>query len=181
MGVRDYACNAYSGMEIIVCRDSTNHRSRLPVSLLLAVALLLNVAPAFATLGEGVASIDADQQALHAELRVDRTGAYFDYVLQLPHGLTVNEFVNSAGVVFEVTWSGKGRRPDMRQLLGAYFEYLNTPVDHARSRSRRVEVSGPQVVIHSQGYARFFKGSAYVPGLLPASLSGPIPVPAHPE
>jgi Protein of unknown function (DUF2844) len=179
--LRDYSHNIHLDVELDVCTDSSGRNRTLSVSLLFALALLVNIPPAFATLGEGVASVAADQQALHADLSIDKTDAYTDYVLQLPQDLTVHEFVNTAGVVFEVTWSGKGRRPDMHQLLGSYFEYLNAPVDHARSRSRKVEVTAAQIVIHSEAYARFFKGAAYLPTRLPASFSGPISVPLQSE
>jgi hypothetical protein len=161
--------------------DSPTYKAKCLPSLVAGFALIANATPAYATLGAGLASIDSDRQAMRGDLRVGQSQGYTDYVLELPHGIRVNEFVNAEGVVFEVAWSGKGRRPDMHELLGEYFDYLNVPVAHARSRSRILDVALPQIAIQSHGFGRFFKGIAYLPEQLPASLTGPVPVPRGKE
>jgi hypothetical protein len=132
---------------------------------------------AFAALGGDVASITADQKAMDATLTSNTESAYVDYVLMLKNGIVVHEFV-SAGQVFQVTWSGKGAKPDMNQLLGKYASSYPGNDGSAHSpteRNSRVERS--DFVMHSSVQNRFFSGSAHVPDLLPVGMQAPLNVP----
>ena len=65
--------------------------------LLIAIAL---ATPAFATLGENVATVQADQAHMRASGRMTKSSAYTMHELQSPNGAVVREFVSPAGMVF---------------------------------------------------------------------------------
>ena len=144
-----------------------------------AGAIVLAPACAQAALGGDAASVAADQAAWGASLAVSAASGYTDYVLQLPRGLVVHEFVNASGLVFEVTWSGKGHRPDMARLLGAWQGRMVATAGGARATARRVDLVASDLVIHSALHSRWFSGTAHLPAQLPASLTGPLAVPAR--
>jgi hypothetical protein len=147
----------------------------------LACAGAVALAPvcAQAALGGDAASVAADQSAWGAGLAVATAPGYTDYALQLPRGLVVHEFVNAAGLVFEVTWSGKGHRPDMARLLGAWQGRMVAMAGGARATARRADLVASDLVIHSALHSRWFSGTAHLPAQLPASLAGPLAVPAR--
>lgn len=130
-------------------------------------ASLLITGSCWAALGGNLASVNSDQQAWNAtQTSTVMTGASV-YALTLPNGVIVREFTDATGNVFAVAWEGPVM-PDFQRLLGSYFgsyqEALNT-------QSRGVHVKTTTLVIESGGMMRSFKGRAYLPNLLPASLS----------
>lgn len=157
--------------------------------------LVLSASPAFAALGGDAESVAADAAAWHATTTQSIVDGYTDNRLVLPRGLVVHEFVNGAGRVFEVTWSGKGGRPDMSRLLGAYADRWvesGTSASAASSASasasasarrgpgpiaRHAERADADFALHSAVHNRYFTGSAHVPSQLPAALHVPLPVP----
>lgn len=145
------------------------------------LALACYGAPAWAALGGDRASVEADQAALSATLATHAEQGYTDYALSLPSGVVVHEFVNGNGQVFEVTWNGKGVRPDMRQILGGYFDRLQgSNANASASRSplaRRADHVSADVEFHSVVRNRWFSGTAHLPAQLPSSLSQALAVP----
>ncbi|HXA48311.1 MAG TPA: DUF2844 domain-containing protein [Burkholderiaceae bacterium] len=143
--------------------------------------------PAFATLGGNSVSVTADQTALQASMSKSEKTGYTDYALTLANGIIVHEFVNSANQVFEVTWNGKGMRPDMKQILGSYFSRFGTNANATQSAqkneqrptTRHVERVGANFEMHSAVHNRLFSGTAHIPSMIPTSLSGPLSVPAE--
>jgi len=86
-------------------------------------------------------------------------------------GSTVKEFINSAGIVFAVSWQGPWR-PDLKQLLGSYytiFQQENAKRVTARARAPGV-ISSQDFVIKTRGHAHAFQGLAYVESMLPAGV-----------
>ena len=129
-----------------------------------------------ASLGGDAASIAADQSAWHAtQTRSNGTG-YTDYRLTLPDGLIVHEFLNGAGKVFEVSWAGKGHKPDMTRLLGTYSSRITAAAPAAGPMQRRADAVAPDVEMHASMHQRFFSGVAHLPKELPAALAGPVPL-----
>jgi hypothetical protein len=119
-------------------RNSSGVRPMKAAMHLAIAAVALASLPAFATLGGNSASVVADQKAFQATMKTSEQSGYTDYSLTLANGIIVHEFVNSANQVFEVTWNGKGMRPDMKQLLGSYFSLFGrTATDSPRSDARR--------------------------------------------
>ena len=56
-----------------------------------------------------------------ALLRIARDDAYTVHEMQSSSGTAVREYVSSTGTVFAVAWQGPWL-PDLRQLLGPYFD-----------------------------------------------------------
>jgi len=154
------------------------------------LAALLALSPSvWAALGDGEDSVGADAVALKAVHRAVAAGApgapgaqggsgtvtgaasaYTVHELQMPAGTTVHEFVSTAGVVFAVSWKGPFK-PNLRQILGRYFDrYANGPRDAAASRSR-LRIAAPDLVARSSGHMRAFSGLVYVPSLVPAGVT----------
>jgi Protein of unknown function (DUF2844) len=77
----------------------------------------LGAGPAWATLGQSVASVHTDQQALQAHRRTITHDGYEVEHLEAADGTVVREYVSPAGLVFGLAWQGP-TVPDMTQLLG---------------------------------------------------------------
>ncbi len=88
----------------------------------------------------------------------------------LESGTQVREWINAAGIVFAVAWSGPFL-PDLREQLGTHFQAL---ADGQRSQGRgsrsRVSVQQADLVIFSGGRMGAFEGRAWIPSLLPAGF-----------
>lgn len=152
---------------------------KVAIQLAIAAAALVSL-PAFATLGENSASVTADKLALSATMTTSTQSGYTDYALTLANGIIVHEFVNSANQVFEVTWNGRGMRPDMKQILGSYFSHFGVQSKEARRPlSRRADRTGHNFEMHSAVHNRWFTGTAHVPSMIPSTLSGPLALPVE--
>lgn len=140
--------------------------------LLIGAALWLLAAPAHAVLGGSSASIVADRLHMAANERASQGPTFTIHALTLANGAVTREFARRDGVVFAVTWSGPSR-PDLRQLLGGYFEAVQTSsaptgVRHLR---RPLSISHGGMLLHAGGHAGHFRGAAYLPALAPAGFS----------
>ena len=137
------------------------------------VALLVIPTSTFASLGGSVSTVEADRvQMRAAQLRIMRTSSYTFHELQSPAGVTIREYYGPAGTVFGVAWEGPWP-PDMRQLLGQYFEQFQraNEANRATRRARGVlVVNDGSLVVQITGHARSFSGFAYAPGLLPQGV-----------
>ena len=142
----------------------------MKTALAVLMGVWLNVGPAWAILGQPVASVLADQQYMDAQLRTIANEGYVMQQIEAPDGTVVREYVSPAGMVFGVAWEGS-KVPDLTQLLGAYFavyqEALQTPV-HRRGP---VVVHTESLVVEMHGHMRAFSGRAYIPSLVPNDLS----------
>ncbi len=139
---------------------------------MLAASICLSL-PAFAGLGEEASSIDADQAHMQGERRTTQAAAFSVHEIKTPTGLTVREYVSSSGQVFGVAWQGPWP-PDMRQILANYFEtYRQAAEAQANWHTGRkpLIIRQPEFVMHSGGHMRSFNGRAYVPSLLPSSVT----------
>jgi len=148
-------------------------RWRWPTGACAALAFaFLAAVPACAELGGNYYSVLNDQAELHATLTTVEHSAYTTYLLDLPDGVQVREYFSAHTGVFAVDWSGQGHRPDMRQLLGSYFERFQRPaaaLRHGRNSDlHRVE---QDFVLHSHVAMRHFSGRAYVPQFVPREVN----------
>jgi hypothetical protein len=132
--------------------------------LLLAVSL-----PAFATLGGDLASVQADQAHLKGSLRITPAANYTVHEIQPVPGTLIREYVSPAGKVFAVAWKSPGH-PDMRQLLGTYFEQFQRAAQGKRARHAPLLVHEPGLVVELGGHPRRFFGRAYVPEMVPEGV-----------
>jgi hypothetical protein len=147
--------------------------ARRTVVSIAVVAFALLPASTFASLGGNVGTVEADRvQMKAAQLRIIRTNAYSFHELQSATGVTVREYYGADGTVFGVAWQGPWP-PDMRQLLGPYFEQFQRANEASRGTRRArgvLVVNDGSLVVQISGHARSFSGFAYAPGLLPQGV-----------
>lgn len=100
------------------------------------------------------------------------SGAYTVSAATLPTGTVVSEFINAAGQVFAVSWTGPVL-PDLATLLGGYFAEYQAVVQRQRAAGQRggvVQTQSTGLVMVSRGRMGQFQGYAYVPALVPAQV-----------
>jgi hypothetical protein len=138
--------------------------------LSLALTLLARQTPVAAALGGDETSVQDDRAHMRAALvRMTRSERYTVHEMQASSGTMVREYVSTTGKVFGVAWDGPWM-PDLRQVLGVYFEQY---VQAARAvRTRRaghgpLQIQEPGLVVQLSGHPRAFAGRAYVPALVP--------------
>ncbi len=136
------------------------------------VGAVAMASPALAALGRGADSVEADRAHLAARIASTAAGAHAIHALTLANGSVNREFVRSDGVVFAITWRGAAR-PDLRQLLGDYFDrYQAVAAAPRRGRLHRPPaVDDADFVVQSGGHSGAFWGVAYLPKQAPAGFS----------
>ena len=140
----------------------------------IACSLLILSLPSslLASLGGDVTSVRADHAKMQGTLRTSTGNAYTLHQIQTATGVAVKEYVSPVGKVFAVTWNGPFH-PDLRQLLGAYYDEYTQAVQSQRAQRRG---RGPLLIQHAglvvqiSGHMRSFAGKAYVPQQLPAGV-----------
>jgi hypothetical protein len=139
----------------------------------MSVALMLTCVPAWAALGARVDSVQSDQEQMKGTRRVTTTAAYSVHEIQAATGTMVREFVSPAGMVFAVAWNGPVP-PDMRQLMGQYFEQFTQQDQQAAEGKRargRVAIRQEDLVVEAGGHMRWFTGRAYLPQMMPQGVA----------
>jgi hypothetical protein len=122
-----------------------------------------------AALGDDGASIAADTLALDGARQVTAAAVWDIHELQLPSGTVVREYLFHGGTVFAIAWGGPVL-PNLRVLLGSYFElYQHSPRGRPSSHHLRV-VATPEWVVQSAGHSHAFMGRAWLPARLPAGF-----------
>lgn len=134
------------------------------------VASILTCLPAGAELGGNVATIQADQEHMKGTRRVISNAAYSVHEIQTSTGTMVREFVSPAGTVFAVAWQGPWT-PDLRQLLGPYFDQYTQAVQNKRARRAPVSIQEDGLVVEAGGRMRSFSGRAYLPQMMPQGVT----------
>ncbi len=125
---------------------------------------------ATAALGGDAATVVADQAHVNGKLVVSRTQKYTMHEIRAPSGTAVREFASPAGTVFGVAWSGP-TMPDLRQVLGPYFDQYIAAAAAQRRRRGPVLIEQPGLVVQSGGHMRAFVGKAYVPDAVPQGVA----------
>jgi hypothetical protein len=125
--------------------------------------------PAFATLGGDVASVAADQAQLAGTATIAQVQKYAVHAIGVPSGAVVREFVSPAGTVFGVAWQGP-TMPDLRQVLGPYFDRYVEAAAH-RTQRGSLQIVLPDLVVTSGGHMRAFVGKAYLPDAVPQGVT----------
>jgi Protein of unknown function (DUF2844) len=144
------------------------------VFLLLAIVALLCAAQsrvAVAALGADVESIELDRVHMKsAAVTASQSSQFTVHEMLTARGTTVRQYASPAGIVFAVGWKGPFL-PDLRQLLGTYFDtYVSAPRTKRFGHSRAA-VERADLVVHSSGHARAYTGFAYVPTLVPPGVA----------
>lgn len=137
----------------------------------LAALMVFSAPCARAALGGVAASVEADRQGMNGTLRIsaDASGAYTVYEIETPSGTVVRQYLSAAGNVFGVAWEGPAL-PDLRQILGAYFDQYADVVRHQAAGRGAAIVELPALVVRSGGRMRAFSGQAYLPRMLPQGV-----------
>jgi hypothetical protein len=138
------------------------------------VALLVMLpSPAIASLGGDQPTVDADRsRSQSALLRIARSDTYTLHEMQSPTGVVVREYMTSNGKVFAVAWNGPWM-PDLRQLLGPYFDRYQQDVQRRRQERRGrgpLTIENTDFIVQSGGHPRAFSGRAWLPGMMPAGV-----------
>lgn len=123
----------------------------------------------WATLGDNAASVNADATTLNASVTTESNKNYTLYKLQLPSTTIVNEYVDSTGNVFAVTWKGP-HNPNINQVLGNYFARLQDKPLFADHSSARFAESDFHAFVRGSIHNHF--GKAYLPQSLPTNVTG---------
>jgi hypothetical protein len=154
----------------------TNSTSSVPLWTLLTLSVLV---AAFAlprslsaSLGGDATSVESDRAKLQASLQTTNKDRFTVHEMKSPNNVTVREFVSPAGKVFGVAWQGP-TRPDLHQLLGAYFDQFVQAAQTQKSKTKSrgpLSINAPGLVVHSSGHQGYFVGQAYVPQMLPANV-----------
>jgi hypothetical protein len=144
------------------------------VALGVLILVLATGLPAWASLGGDATSIQADQIHLQGTRTTKPAESYTVHEIQSATGTVVREYVSPQGKVFAIAWHGPWL-PDLRKLLGGYFEQYRAAVQ-SRSGTRMVRkpvvIDQPGLVVQIGGHVRAFAGRAYVPGMLPSGVRG---------
>lgn len=137
------------------------------------LAIVASAPPAWAALGGDVTSVAADQAQMQGTRRVTAAESYNIHEIQAATGTTVREYVSQQGKVFGVAWQGPWP-PNMRQLLGRYFDQFAQAVktqNSSRIGRRPLFIELPGLIVQVSGHGRYFTGRAYSPDRLPSSVS----------
>jgi hypothetical protein len=105
-----------------------------------------------------------------ASSRIVPYHSYSTYEMRTPSGTTIRQFVSPAGKVFAVSWQGFA--PDLRQLLGEYFDAFIAAAQALPSRrGRGMHLETGDLVFESGGHMRFVVGRAFLRSQLPEGVS----------
>lgn len=138
----------------------------------MALAGMINPSPVFATLGSDVTSVEADRAKMEATVQTTSKQLYTVHEMHTANDVTVREFVSPAGKVFGVAWAGASR-PDMKQLLGAYFDQYTQAVQQQEAKRMGrgpLLIQQPGFVMQMGGHMRALVGRAYIPQLVPTGV-----------
>lgn len=143
------------------------------VLLALLLIPILPEIPAWAALGEPVASVEKDRAAMKGQGQ-SKAGKGYSLETITTAGMTITEYVSSDGVIFAVTWKGTGA-PDLRLLLAAYFDEYQEGFMELQNRKPRVRkplaLKTARLVVEQVGSSRSMWGRAFVPALVPSTIS----------
>jgi hypothetical protein len=137
---------------------------------LLALVVVIGIpAIAHAELGGMLASVEKDRAFFKATRCAQTLGTHSVHELLTSRGSRIREYVSKNGKIFAVTWSG-GFRPNLRQLMGAYYNgYIQATKGRPVARGpHRVELPGMVVLLG--GHGRAFFGKVVLTNDLPSGL-----------
>jgi hypothetical protein len=142
-----------------------------PMAAAALAVVALWPAMAGATLGQPEASVQSDGIGLHGSIKqATDHPLYRVHEIQLPSGTAVREYADLNGFVFAVAWQGPFM-PNLRQMLGAYFDDYATAAQSHGADHRHLEIRRADLVVQSAGHMRAFAGRAYLPQALPAGVA----------
>lgn len=138
-------------------------------SLLAALAAAFFTGGSWAGLGAAPVHWPAQAGAARASTLSTGLASYTVVQRQLDSGTTVQEFVDSSGTVFAVSWAGPFL-PDLKELLGIHFDALVAQGQRQGAQRSRLAVQNADAVIVSEGHMGALQGRAWLPSGLPAGF-----------
>jgi hypothetical protein len=145
---------------------------RMRIAMGIAVATLAPLFPACASLGGDMTSVRDDQMKMQGTLRTTRNNSYNVHEIQADGGVIVREYVSLSGTVFGVAWHGRSQ-PDLRQVLGSYYDQYVQAVQAQRAQRRGhgpLFIDQPGLVVQMAGHMRSLSGRAYIPQGIPVGI-----------
>ena len=139
-------------------------------AMALGLAGLAAAPSAEAALGGTEATVRSDQAQMSMTLQTMPATKFTVHEMTAASGATVREYVSPTGLVFGVAWQGSSL-PDLRQLLGTYYDQYVAAAEARRTRRAPVHVELPGLVVQSSGHMRSFTGRAYLPQGLPPNVA----------
>lgn len=148
-------------------------------SLLVSFAIFATLAvpfPAKAWLGGNTQSAQSDRVFMRGTLKSTAGENYSVQEIRAANGVIVREYVSPSGRVFGVSWQGP-TRPNLRQVLGPYYDIYNKAVQAQRAKRFIRYVRGPAqteengLVVEMGGHMRWYLGRAYVQELIPPGVT----------
>jgi hypothetical protein len=138
----------------------------------LLAAILGNAQSVRATLGESADSVMTDREALSAVHAATSTRNAYTVQEILSASVAVREYISPSGVVFGIAWNGL-IHPDLTLLLGSYNgEYQKSLRQTPRKPGRRFsQIKTDRIVVEKWGHMRNLRGRAYVPSLIPPTVT----------
>jgi hypothetical protein len=142
--------------------------------MVICMLLLMPAVPpaALGALGQPAATVEQDQVMMKGQ-RHSRSAVGYSVETITVAGMQIKEYVSADGIVFAVIWKGTGM-PDLRLLLGEYFDEYQAAVNAARGRAPRVRqpfrMKSERLVVERAGHSRSLWGRAYLPTHLPAGM-----------
>lgn len=139
-------------------------------AIAIAGTALVYCFPARASLGGDMASVRDDQAKMQGTLQTTSKDFYNVHEIQASNGIVVREYVSTSGSVFGVAWQGRSH-PDLRQMLGAYYDRYTQAVQAERAqRHGPLVIQQPGFVVEMGGHMGALAGRAYLPQNLPAGM-----------
>lgn len=141
------------------------------VSWRLAVAIALAALPGHgaAALGDDASTIAASAARLKGTVSASAAARYTRHEIVQGSGTSLRQYVSPAGRIFAVAWQGPVV-PDLREVLGPYFDRYVNAASERRLRRMPVELREADLVVVTGGRLRAFRGFAYLPALTPAQV-----------
>ena len=144
---------------------------------LIRIAVFMMFAPVmvpqvWAALGQPEATVEHDRVMMKGQ-RQSGSGIGYSLKTLTVAGMQIKEYVSADGVVFAVVWKGTGV-PDLKQLLGEYFEEYRQGVTAKRNRRPQVRepfrMKNDRLVVERAGHSRSMWGRAYLPSHVPPGI-----------
>jgi hypothetical protein len=147
-------------------------KSKMMFAMGIAAAALAPCFSAHASLGGDKTSVHDDQTKLQGTLKTTSSGSYEIHEIQAANGIVLREYVSPSGNVFGVAWKGR-THPDLRQVLGAYYDQYVQAVEAQRAQRHGrgpLLIHEPGLVVEMAGPMGSLMGRAFLPLSLPAGI-----------
>ena len=158
--------------EIAAWDGTYSMKLRMLFAMGIMVAVLALPFSVCASLGGDLTSVRDDQMKMQGTLRTTSNDSYNVHEIQALNGIVVREYVSLSGSVFGITWQGRSH-PDLRQVLGAYYDrYVQAVQDQRAQRHGHgpLLIQQTGLVVQMGGHMRSLTGKAYLPQSLPARV-----------